>query len=81
MKMNLKMFKNDFKRNAIGNLALILFMILSVTLVVAATIIVVQLIISMMGMYEIAKPPHLLQMHKGEINQKAIDEFNSSYYF
>ncbi len=79
MNMNFKMFKNDIKRNPAGNLALLLFMTLSVTLVVAATIVVVQLTVSMTGMYKIAQPPHFLQMHKGEMDQQAIDEFNSSY--
>ncbi|AIY04539.1 hypothetical protein Plano_0574 [Planococcus sp. PAMC 21323] len=79
MNMNLNMFKNDFKRNPAGNIALILFMTLSVTLVVAATIVVVQLTTSMTGMYKIAEPPHFLQMHKGEIDQEAIDEFTVSY--
>jgi len=79
MNMNLKMLKNDFKRNRAGNLSLLLFMTLAAGLVVIATIVVTQLITSMMGMYSVAKPPHFLQMHKGEINQKAIDKFNSSY--
>lgn len=77
--MYLKMLKNDFKRNRAGNMALLLFMVLATGLVAAATIVVTQLIISMTGMYQTAKPPHFLQMHKGEINQEAIDEFNSSY--
>lgn len=77
--MNLKMLKNDFKRNRAGNMALLLFITLAAGLVVVATIVVMQLITSMMGMYETAKPPHFLQMHKGEINQEAIDKFNSSY--
>ena len=77
--MNLKMFKNDLKRNPVGNLALILFMSLSAFLVVAATIIVVQLTSSISGMYEVAQPPHFLQMHKGEIDQEKIDSFNQSY--
>ena len=79
MNMNLKMLKNDFKRNPAGNVALVLFMILSVTLVVAATIVVVQLTSSMTGMYKVAKPPHFLQMHKGDIIQSDIDQFNSNY--
>lgn len=79
MNMNLKMLKNDFKRNPAGNVALILFMTLATALVVAATIVVTQLTTSMTGMYKTARPPHFLQMHKGEINQKAIDKFNSSY--
>lgn len=79
MNMNLKMLKNDFKRNPAGNVSLFLFMVLATSLVAVATIVVTQLITSMTGMYEIAKPPHFLQMHKGEINQIQIDEFNSSY--
>ncbi len=79
MNLNLKMLKNDFKRNRAGNVALLLFMILATTQVVAATIVVTQLLSSMMGMYNTAKPPHFLQMHKGEINQEAIDTFCSSY--
>ncbi|XMB66940.1 ABC transporter permease [Mycoplasmatota bacterium zrk1] len=79
MNMNLKMLKNDFNRNRAGNVSLLLFMTLVSGLVVVATIVVTQLIISMMGMYSTAKPPHFLQMHKGEINQELIDEFNSSY--
>lgn len=77
--MNLKMLKNDFKRNRAGNVSLLLFMTLTASLVVLATIVVTQLITSMTGMYATAKPPHFLQMHKGEIHQEAIDEFNSSY--
>lgn len=77
--MNLNMLKNDFKRNRAGNVALLSFMALAAGLVVAATIVVTQLITSIMGMYETAKPPHFLQMHKGEINQEVIDDFNSSY--
>jgi putative ABC transport system permease protein len=77
--MNLKMLLNDFKRNRAGNISLLLFMTLAAGLVVVATIVMTQLITSMTGMYKTAKPPHFLQMHIGEINQKAIDEFNSSY--
>lgn len=79
MNMNLKMLKNDFKRNRAGNVALFLFITFAVCLVVVATIVVTQLITSMNGMYEKAKPPHFLQMHKGEINQEPIDKFNLSY--
>jgi putative ABC transport system permease protein len=54
-------------------------MTLAAGLVVAAAIVVTQLITSMTGMYKTAKPPHFLQMHTGEINQTAIDQFNASY--
>lgn len=79
MNINLKMFKNDFKRNPTGNIALILFITLSVALIVSASIVVTHLITSMTGMYKIAKPPHFLQMHKGDIDQESIDRFNQSF--
>lgn len=60
-------------------MALLLFMTLAASLVVAATIVVTLLFTSITQMYKTAKPPHFLQMHMGEINQEAIDEFNSSY--
>lgn len=79
MNMDIKMLRNDFKRNRAGNVSLLLFMTLATCLVVVATIVVIQIFTSMMGMYDTAQPPHFLQMHKGEIDQTAIDEFNSSY--
>lgn len=79
MDMNLKMLQNDFKRNRAGNVSLLLFMTLAAGLVVIATIVMTQLITSMTGMYKTAKPPHFLQMHKGEIDQEAIGKFNSAY--
>jgi putative ABC transport system permease protein len=73
------MLKNDFKRNRTGNIALLLFMTFAAGLIVAATIVVTGLFTSITGMYQTAKPPHFLQMHKGEINQETIDKFVSSY--
>jgi putative ABC transport system permease protein len=79
MNIKLKMISNDFRRNRAGNVALLLFMTLAAGLVVSATIVIMLLITSMTGMYKTAKPPHFLQMHKGEINQQAIDEFNATF--
>ena len=74
--MYLKLFKNDFKKNPGKQLILLLFMSLSVTLAVSVFLMLVQLFASISSMYETAKPPHFLQMHKGEIKQEAIYEFN-----
>lgn len=79
MNIKLKMIKNDFRRNRAGNVALLLFLTLAAGLVVSATIVVTLLITSMMGMYKTARPPHFLQMHKGEIDQQVIDEFNTTF--
>ena len=74
-----KLFMNDFKKNPWNNLILLLFMALSVTLGVAVFFVTSQLFTSITTMYETAKPPHFLQMHKGELNQADIDAFNSTY--
>ena len=74
-----KLFINDFKKNPWNNLILLLFMALSVTLGVSVFFVSSQLFTSISAMYETAKPPHFLQMHKGELNQADIDAFNSTY--
>ncbi|WP_091540842.1 ABC transporter permease [Alkaliphilus peptidifermentans] len=77
--MNWLIVKNDFKRNKVINLALLLFMMFSAGLAVLSVITGVQTFISISELYEKAQPPHFLQMHKGEINQEKIDEFLSDY--
>lgn len=77
--MYLKLLKNDFKKNPWNHVILFLLMTLSVTLAVSVCLMLVQLFSSITAMYETAKPPHFLQMHKGELSQEAIDEFNAGY--
>ena len=74
-----KQLINDFRKNPGNNLVLLLFMTLSVTLAVSVFFVLVQLFTSISNMYEVAKPPHFLQMHKGALAQEDIDAFNSSY--
>lgn len=76
--MNWLMVKNDFKRNKVINIALLLFMTFSAILAVISVVMAVQTFSSISELYETAQPPHFMQMHKGEINQKYIDEFMSS---
>lgn len=77
--MYFKLLKNDFRKNPISNVILFLFMSLSVTIAVTVTLLLIQLFTSISDMYETANPPHFLQMHKGELVQSDIDEFNKSY--
>lgn len=79
MKLNLKMLKNDLKRNPAGNIALFLFIALASGLVCAAVITLTQLFTSISGLYETARPPHFLQLHKGEMVQEEIDSFNREF--
>lgn len=77
--MYYKILSNDFRKNPGKHFILLLFMTLSVTLAVSVFLMLVQLFTSISSMYETAQPPHFLQMHKGELNRDAIDEFNRSY--
>lgn len=77
--MNWLIVKNDFIRNKVINLALLLFMMFSAGLAVLSVVMAMQTFTSISKLYENAQPPHFVQMHKGEINQQKIDEFMSGY--
>lgn len=77
--MNWLIVKNDFKRNKVINLALLLFMVFSAGIAVLSVVIGVQTFTSISNLYKTAQPSHFLQMHKGDINKEEIDEFMSGY--
>jgi len=79
VQMNWLIVKNDFKRNKVINMALLLFMMFSAGLAVFSVVMAVQTFTSISELYKTAQPSHFLQMHKGEINQGEIDEFMSDY--
>ncbi len=74
-----KILINDFRKNMVSNVILYLFMTLSAAIAVAVCMMIAQLFSTIISMYQTAKPPHFLQMHKGEIVQEDIDEFNQGY--
>ncbi|MEA4845940.1 MAG: FtsX-like permease family protein [Clostridiaceae bacterium] len=78
-RLNWLIVKNDFKRNKVINLALFLFMMFSACLAVLSVLMAVQTFMSISELYETAQPPHFMQMHKGEIDQKKINGFMSDY--
>lgn len=71
------MVKNDFKRNKVINVSLFLFMMFSAILAVLSLLMAVQTFKSINELYQVAQPPHFLQMHKGEINHESINKFMS----
>lgn len=77
--MYLKLLINDFKKNTWSNGIILMFISLSVTVIVAVTMLLIQLFTSISSMYEVANPPHFLQLHKGEISQSNLDRFNHSF--
>lgn len=69
------LIKKDLIKNKAINIVLLLFIVLSASLLSSATIIGLQLTNSIKVFYEIANPPHFLQMHKGKFKERKIDEF------
>lgn len=73
--MEWNIIKNDLRRNKMINFTLLLFMMLATILAVSSTVMAVQTITSVNRLYEVAEPPHFLQMHKGDVDQAEIDAF------
>ncbi|MEN1760279.1 ABC transporter permease [Anoxynatronum sibiricum] len=76
--MNWIIIKNDFKRNKVIHAGLLLFIIFSASLAVLSVMVASQTLTGISDLYRIAQPPHFLQMHKGELDQSAIDTFMTS---
>lgn len=73
--MKLSIIKKDLNRNRTINFTLLIFIVLSAFLVSLGTMIPIQLFSSINNMYEIARPPHFMQMHVGDFNQVEVDRF------
>ncbi|MFW6299096.1 MAG: FtsX-like permease family protein [Bacillota bacterium] len=73
--MNWLMIKNDFVRNKLINTVLLMFIIFSAGLASVSVMMGVQTFSSISNLYSEAQPPHFLQMHRGAIDQEAIDAF------
>ena len=76
MNIHIKLLINDFRKRAWKNIVLFVFMCLSVIVAASVVLMLSQLFSSITSMYEMAKPPHFLQMHMGIVEQADIDEFN-----
>ena len=77
--MSWSMVKKNFKKNKLINIVLLLFIVISSCLMAAGTMIIIQLFDSIDSMYEVAKPPHFIQMHVGDIEEEKIGEFAKQY--
>jgi len=75
--MLLKIFKKDVKRNYIILSILFFFMTLSVVLVSSGTFMIHELYTSVGEFFEKSDVPHVVQMHAGAIDEKAIERFSS----
>ena len=76
--MFLKIVKNDFNRKKVITSTVFVFITLAVLLGASATNIIANLIQSMSALQEAAEPADITQMHAGEYDQIAIDQFTKA---
>lgn len=76
--MILKMFIEEFKRHKIINITLLIFMMISAMLLSSATYVSLVLLNGVNELAETAKTPHYIQMHAGDIDLSALDDFNEN---
>ncbi len=77
--MLFKIIKNDFLRKKVVTITIFIFITMAVLLGASATNIIANLIQSMQELQECAEPADITQMHAGEYNQEAIDQFNEKH--
>lgn len=66
---------NDLVRNRGVNLALLLVLTMSAFLMSTGAVVMEKLVGSVDALLEEAQPPHFLQMHKGDHDQRALNAF------
>lgn len=69
------MLKNKFNKNKIIYVTIMIFVILSAMLMTVGSEVIIDTMTSMNSIFDIAKTPHFLQMHTGDINQDEINAF------
>ena len=66
---------NDLIKNKGVNLALLVVLVLSAFLMATGAMVIERLVGAVDQLYAEAKPPHFLQMHKGDYNAEALQRF------
>ncbi|WIY83739.1 ABC transporter permease [Propionimicrobium sp. PCR01-08-3] len=77
--MNLKYARNDLRKNKGVNAALLIVLILSAFLMATGAMVAERMFGAVDQLFDQAEPPHFLQMHKGEYDQAALDEFADAH--
>ena len=70
---------NDLRKNKGVNFALAVVLILSAFLMATGSMVMERLVGSINQLFEQAKPPHFLQMHKGEYDEAALAAFAAQH--
>ncbi|MDO5026920.1 MAG: ABC transporter permease [Tissierellia bacterium] len=73
--MSLKIFLNDFKKNKLINISIIVLIMISSILLSFASLMFVNLFSSIDQLMDQARTPHYLQMHMGPLNFSRLEDF------
>ncbi|HOP73342.1 MAG: ABC transporter permease [Synergistaceae bacterium] len=76
--MIVSMIKKDLLRNKAINIIQWVFIFISAFLMVSGSLVITRSLGAIDGLFEIARPPHFLQMHAGGLDQADIDAFARS---
>lgn len=71
----LRYARNDLIKNKGVNLALLVVLVLSAFLMATGAMVIERLVGAVDQLYSEAKPPHFLQMHKGDYDAEALQRF------
>lgn len=77
--MNFKIALEDFKKNKLINISLMIFILITSILISSALILSINLFTSMDNLMTKAKTPDYLQMHQGEIDINELEEFSKKH--
>ena len=77
--MYLKYTLNDLRRNRGVNISLLVVLVLSAFLMASGAMVMERTLGSVNALFDQAKPPHFLQMHKGAYDKAALDAFATAH--
>ncbi|TFD69360.1 ABC transporter permease [Cryobacterium sp. Hb1] len=77
--MHFKYTLNDLRKNPGVNIALLVVLVLSAFLMASGAMVLERTLGSVNALFDQAKPPHFLQMHKGAYDEAALDAFATAH--
>lgn len=78
-RLYLRYSRNDLTRNWGVNTALMVILILSAFLMATGCMVMERLVGGINQLFDEARPPHFLQMHTGDYDAKALDDFAAAH--
>lgn len=78
-RLYLRYARNDLRQNLGVTIALMIVLVLSAFLMSTGAMMLERLTASVGQLFEVAKPPHFLQMHKGTYERRALESFAAQH--